>query len=66
MYLIWFNGITNEYNYGDVTSYQRMKMNESNIEEFTVLMEFPKDDKVLASKVIEELNQANEEHSLVS
>lgn len=66
MHLIWFNSVTGDYEYGDVSSYQRKKMNNGNMEDFTVLMEFPGDDKDLASKVIEELNQANDEHALAS
>ncbi len=66
MHLIWFNSKTNEYEYGDVSSFQRMKMKDGDMEDYTVLMEFPADDKDLANKVIEELNQANDEHALAS
>ena len=64
MHLIWFNGKT--YEYGDVSLYQKMKVKNGNFEDFTILMEFPGDDKVLANKLIEELNQSNGEHAMAS
>jgi len=64
MHLIWYNGKTSEYEYGDVNSYQLKRSKEENTDNFTVLMEFPSDDEELASKLIEELNQAKDEHAI--
>lgn len=66
MHLIWFNGTNNSYEYGDISRYQSEKMKADNIDKFTVLMEFSSDDDDLATKVIEELNQTNDEHALAS
>jgi hypothetical protein len=62
MHLIWYNGKTSEYEY--VISFEQKRAKEGNADNFTVLMEFPRDDGKLASKLIEELNQANDEHAV--
>lgn len=64
MHLIWYNGKTSEYEYGDVISFQQKKSKDGSADNFTVLMEFPGDDEELASKLIEELNQAKDEHAV--
>ncbi len=61
MHLIWFNPKVGKYEYGNVALYQQVKMKEKSVEDYTVLMEFPKDDKALATKVIEELNQSDKD-----
>lgn len=61
MHLIWYNSVTKKYEYGSAMDFKSLKKNSEQGEALTILMEFTGDDKVLATKIIGELNIAKTE-----
>ncbi|MEO9965395.1 MAG: hypothetical protein ABJF11_06390 [Reichenbachiella sp.] len=59
MHFIWYNPDLCEYKYGNVASFNTEIEGAQNPKAYTVLMEFDKDSKSLASKIIQQLNIAN-------
>lgn len=60
MYLIWYNSVTKKYEYGNSKDYKSLQNTCEVGGTLTVLMEFTEGDEALASKIIGELNIANE------
>lgn len=61
MKLIWYNSMDKKYEYGSSRDYKSMKVSSNNPEAFTILMEFTGEEHDVASKIIHELNIANDE-----
>ncbi|WP_420582658.1 hypothetical protein [Reichenbachiella sp.] len=59
MHFIWYNPDLNEYKYGNVAAFNLDIETANNPRAYTVLMEFDKDSKEMAYKIIEQLNIAN-------
>lgn len=59
MHFIWYNPDRREYKYGNVAAFNIEIERANNPRAYTVLMEFDKDSKQLAYKIIEQLNIAN-------
>ncbi|MEO9805664.1 MAG: hypothetical protein ABJF04_20570 [Reichenbachiella sp.] len=65
MHLIWYNSVTKKYEYGSSREFKSLKKNSELGDALTILMEFTGDDKVLATKIIGELNIAKGEPLMV-
>lgn len=65
MHLIWYNSVTKKYEYGSSQEFKSLKKNSDWGDALTILMEFTGDDKVLATKIISELNIAKGEPLMV-
>ncbi|MEO9965396.1 MAG: hypothetical protein ABJF11_06395 [Reichenbachiella sp.] len=65
MHLIWYNSVTKKYEYGSSLDFKSLKQNSDLGDALTILMEFTGDDKVLATKIISELNIAKGEPLMV-
>lgn len=65
MHLIWYNSITKKYEYGSSVEFKSLKITSNLGDALTILMEFTSDDKVLAHKIIGELNIAKSEPLMV-
>ena len=61
MQLIWYNSIDRKYEQGNPKEFKSLKSNTTNINAYTVLMEFSITDQSLALKIMNELNIANRE-----
>jgi len=64
MHLIWYDSNTHKYIYGDVKEYRIVKSKHIKPDSMTILMEFPNADHSLATKIIRELNNANDQVKL--
>lgn len=65
MHLIWYNSVTKKYEYGSSVDFKSLKDSSEQGDALTILMEFTGDDKVLALKIIGELNIAKSEPLMV-
>lgn len=65
MHLIWYNSLTKKYEYGSSVRFKSLKKTSDWGDALTILMEFTRDDKVLAHKIIGELNIAKSEPLMV-
>ncbi|UXX80919.1 hypothetical protein N7E81_07380 [Reichenbachiella carrageenanivorans] len=65
MHLIWYNSVTKKYEYGSSLDFKSLKESNKEGDDLTILMEFTRDDKVLALKIIGELNIAKSEPLMV-
>jgi len=59
MHFIWYNPELRQYKYGNVTDFNVEIDHANNPRAYTVLMEFDKNSKSLAGKIIRQLNIAN-------